>query len=164
MARVFREVVGSLGPTPMDNSGALWTAIHELFKDGSSIPQPIGRLVMPKQDNSELPAPVKPVPKVRRKPRQGSRRRPASGFTLIELLVVIAIIAILAALLLPALSGAKSKAQAVTCINHLKQLAVAAQAYTADNRGLLAANHRGDLAWPATTNSWVLGRRIWSKR
>lgn len=70
-------------------------------------------------------------------PQRAIRLPSSSGFTLIELLVVIVIIAILASLLLPALSKAKDSAHRVDCINRQKQLALALIAYADDNDGYI---------------------------
>jgi len=73
------------------------------------------------------------------------RRRPRPGFTLIELLVVIAIIAILAALMLPALAGAKERARRVACKNAMRQFALATHMYADDNEQRLptGASNKG---------------------
>jgi prepilin-type N-terminal cleavage/methylation domain-containing protein/prepilin-type processing-associated H-X9-DG protein len=92
-------------------------------------------------------------------------RRTQAGFTLIELLVVIAIIAILAAMLLPALSKAKQKAQSASCMSNNRQILLGNHIYTDDNSELLPPNdypyttaYAGQSPLTqATEKNWVVG-------
>ena len=86
-------------------------------------------------------------------PRANGRK---AAFTLIELLVVIAIIAILAALLLPALNKSKSKAQGIMCMSNHRQLMMAWRMYSEDNRDMLLFA-TADPGGPNAPYSWVQG-------
>jgi len=92
-----------------------------------------------------------------------SRKNGGRGFTLIELLTVIAIIAVLSALVLPALSRARERARAAICLNNTKQLLLAWQVYADDNDerlpynlGMTGSSLRSNLNWVNNVMSWDL--------
>jgi prepilin-type N-terminal cleavage/methylation domain-containing protein len=87
----------------------------------------------------------------------------AKGFTLMELLTVMAIIAVMAAILLPALSRARGRAQAIICLNNTRQLVLAWHVYAADNGerlpynlGMAGSLFRTDLNWVNNVMTWDL--------
>ena len=83
------------------------------------------------------------------------------AFTLIELLVVIAIIAILAALLLPALGRAKQRAWGTSCLSNVRQIGLASRMYADENSDALPRSAHDGASWVATLQPYCAGTNLW---
>jgi prepilin-type N-terminal cleavage/methylation domain-containing protein/prepilin-type processing-associated H-X9-DG protein len=95
------------------------------------------------------------------------QNRPRCGFTLIELLVVLATLAVLAAMLLPALAGTQPRSKAYQCLNNMRQLALAWTLYASENNERLAINsdphvngylYNGSPSWVSGNIDWTSGQ------
>jgi prepilin-type processing-associated H-X9-DG protein/prepilin-type N-terminal cleavage/methylation domain-containing protein len=85
----------------------------------------------------------------------------SAAFTLVELLVVIAVIAILAALLLPAMAKAKQKAWAAACLSNIRQIGLASRMYADDNADALPRSIHTGQSWVNTLQPYTSGTNLW---
>ena len=125
-----------------------------LIKTGSSTLQIIDQFILMKTSNASTSLAGHPT-------ARADDNRANRGFTLIELLVVIAIIAILAAMLLPALAGAKARAQRTQCMNQVRQLGLGFNLFTVDNNDMYPPAalvfSAGQLSWDCWLNNYIGG-------